>query len=175
VLGFRPHLDNSYERQRPNRYALLLWGTDAIERPDVGLFCCCPLRHVGTKVMSKYQNASFAPYPSEARGWTQILARYRAPSPARSIIELVCTAGPLILLWFLMWTTLDLGYWICLLLAVPAAGFLVRLFMIQHDWRLLPSFSRKRLGRTCDRCAHAHALRLLATHSRYSPLDFGQS
>jgi acyl-lipid omega-6 desaturase (Delta-12 desaturase) len=69
----------------------------------------------------------------DARGWTQILARYRAPSPARSIAELVITAGPLILLWFLMWATLDLGYWLGLLLAVPAAGFLVRLFMIQHD------------------------------------------
>jgi fatty acid desaturase len=32
-----------------------------------------------------------------------------------------------------MWATLDLGYWLCLLLALPAAGFLVRLFMIQHD------------------------------------------
>jgi omega-6 fatty acid desaturase (delta-12 desaturase) len=32
-----------------------------------------------------------------------------------------------------MWVTLDLGYWLCLLLALPAAGFLVRLFMIQHD------------------------------------------
>jgi len=28
---------------------------------------------------------------------------------------------------------LDAGYWIGLLLAIPAAGFLVRLFMIQHD------------------------------------------
>ena len=32
-----------------------------------------------------------------------------------------------------MWATLSFGYWLCLLLAVPAAGFLVRLFMIQHD------------------------------------------
>ena len=32
-----------------------------------------------------------------------------------------------------MWAMLDIGYWLCLLLAVPAAGFLVRLFMIQHD------------------------------------------
>ena len=64
---------------------------------------------------------------------TQTLARYRAPNPIRSIVELIITAGPLIVLWFLMWATLDLGYWLCLLLAVPAAGFLVRLFMIQHD------------------------------------------
>ena len=80
----------------------------------------------------KNQNALITS-PTEARGWTQILARYRTPSPARSIIELVVTAGPFVLLWFLMWATLDLGYWVCLLLAVPAAGFLVRLFMIQHD------------------------------------------
>jgi omega-6 fatty acid desaturase (delta-12 desaturase) len=73
------------------------------------------------------------PVASDARGWTQILGRYRAPSPARSIVELIITAGPLVLLWSLMWATLDLGYWPCLLLAVPAAGFLVRLFMIQHD------------------------------------------
>ena len=32
-----------------------------------------------------------------------------------------------------MWVALELGYWLSLLLAVPAAGFLVRLFMIQHD------------------------------------------
>src|SRR5436190_14192314 len=73
------------------------------------------------------------PIMYDARGWTQILARYRAPSLARSIIELIITAGPLVLLWFLMWASFDRGYWLCLLLAVPAAGFLVRLFMIQHD------------------------------------------
>src|SRR6202166_2669727 len=83
--------------------------------------------------MQKNQNANLVTCPSEARGWTQILARYRTPSPVRSIIELVITAGPLLLLWLLIVATLDLGYWICLLFAVPAAGFLVRLFMIQHD------------------------------------------
>ena len=73
------------------------------------------------------------PVASDARGLTQVLVRYRGPSLARSIVELIITAGPLVLLWSLMWATLDLGYWLCLLLAVPAAGFLVRLFMIQHD------------------------------------------
>jgi acyl-lipid omega-6 desaturase (Delta-12 desaturase) len=83
--------------------------------------------------MLKNRNTKTVACPSEARGWTQILACYRAPSLARSIIELVMTAGPLVLLWLLMWATLGRGYWIGLLLAVPAAGFLVRLFMIQHD------------------------------------------
>jgi omega-6 fatty acid desaturase (delta-12 desaturase) len=83
--------------------------------------------------MLKNQNTNIVAGPLEARGWTQILARYRSPSSARSIIELVMTAGPFVLLWLLMWASLDRGYWVCLLLAVPAAGFLVRLFMIQHD------------------------------------------
>ncbi len=32
-----------------------------------------------------------------------------------------------------MWLTLDQGYWLTLLLAAPAAVFLIRLFVIQHD------------------------------------------
>ena len=83
--------------------------------------------------MNHTQRPASNPVASGARDWVQILARYRTPSPVRSIVELIVTAGSLILLWSLMWTTLDLGYWFGLLLAVPAAGFLVRLFMIQHD------------------------------------------
>ena len=71
---------------------------------------------------------------SDARGWTQILLRYREPSSVRSIIELCITFGPLAALWALMWLFYSLGlWWLTLILAVPAAGFLVRLFMIQHD------------------------------------------
>ena len=63
----------------------------------------------------------------------QILARYRQPSGARGIVEIGITVVPLVALWVLIWAALGLGYWVSLLLAVPAAGFLVRLFMIQHD------------------------------------------
>jgi omega-6 fatty acid desaturase (delta-12 desaturase) len=89
--------------------------------------------HDDREVILNSAKIPLTPVASDARGWAQILVRYRAPSLARSIIELIITAGPLVLLWFLMWATLDLGYWLSLLLAVPAAGFLVRLFMIQHD------------------------------------------
>ena len=70
----------------------------------------------------------------DARNWTQILARYRSPNDARSIFEIAVTLVPLAGLWVLAWAALHFGYWwLSLLLAVPAAGFLVRLFMIQHD------------------------------------------
>ena len=51
----------------------------------------------------------------------------------RSIVEIGITVVPLILLWVLIWAALDVGYWLSMLLAVPTAGFLLRLFMIQHD------------------------------------------
>jgi hypothetical protein len=70
---------------------------------------------------------------SQARTLTQSLARYREPNQGRSIIELLITVVPFVLLWLLMCLSLRIGYGLYLLLAVPAAGFLVRLFMIQHD------------------------------------------
>jgi omega-6 fatty acid desaturase (delta-12 desaturase) len=70
---------------------------------------------------------------SDARHWTQRLARYRGPSNRRALVEIVITFVPLVALWTLMWLTLDLGYWLTLPIAIPAAGFLVRMFMIQHD------------------------------------------
>src|SRR5512132_1299011 len=73
------------------------------------------------------------PAPHDDRRWPKLLARYREPSLARSLAELAWTAAPFAALWWLMWLSLGHGYWLCLLLAVPAAGFLVRLFMIQHD------------------------------------------
>jgi len=69
----------------------------------------------------------------EASRWPKALAGYRDPSVGRSVTEIVVTALPLVVLWFSMWASLQVGYWLCLLLAIPAAGFLVRLFMIQHD------------------------------------------
>lgn len=68
-----------------------------------------------------------------AREWTQVLASYREPSHTRSVLELAVTVGSFAGSWLLMWAALGFSYWLSLLLAVPAAGFLVRLFMIQHD------------------------------------------
>jgi omega-6 fatty acid desaturase (delta-12 desaturase) len=74
------------------------------------------------------------PIAAPAAGqWSRILARYREPNHARSLLELLITAGPFAVLWVAMWAALSVGYWLALMISVPAAGFLVRLFMIQHD------------------------------------------
>ena len=73
-----------------------------------------------------------------------MLAPYRKPNGARGVFELVVTAVPFAVIWTLMWLSLGIGYWLTLLLAVPAAGLLVRLFMIQHDCGHGSLFSRRR-------------------------------
>src|SRR5579864_7425307 len=79
-------------------------------------------------------NGTAGPGAATPQVWTQILARYREPSHARSCIEIAVTLLPLAVLWTLSWTAIHFGYWeVSLLLALPASGFLVRLFMIQHD------------------------------------------
>lgn len=70
---------------------------------------------------------------SAPRSWNTVLARYRQPSNARSAIEILVTAIPFAALWGAAAISAVNGYWWGLALTVPAAGFLVRLFMLQHD------------------------------------------
>jgi acyl-lipid omega-6 desaturase (Delta-12 desaturase) len=71
--------------------------------------------------------------PPVSSALIQDLLRYREPSWSRALWELVATAGMLFAGWALMWASLRWGYWLTLLIAIPTAGFLLRLFMIQHD------------------------------------------
>lgn len=68
-----------------------------------------------------------------ARRWVQVLARYREPRTGRSLFELGVTLVPFLLIWALAWWALSVSIWLSLGLAVLNAGFLVRLFAIQHD------------------------------------------
>jgi omega-6 fatty acid desaturase (delta-12 desaturase) len=80
----------------------------------------------------------------DARIWNQVLNRYRQPNRVRSVVELTITALPLAALWAAAWFAYSNGYWwASLLIAIPASGFLVRLFMIQHDCSHGAFFPRK--------------------------------
>jgi len=68
-----------------------------------------------------------------ARGWARVAARYATPDPRRSLVQLLTTVIPLAGLWTAMSLTVRDAYWLTLVLSVPTAAFLVRLFMIQHD------------------------------------------
>ncbi len=62
-----------------------------------------------------------------------LLAQYRIPDNRRAIVEIIVTALPFAAAWAFMWLLLQVSYWLVLAAAVPTAGLLVRMFMIQHD------------------------------------------
>ncbi len=65
--------------------------------------------------------------------WQAIVSKYAMPDTWRSIWQIINSVVPFFALWALMVLSLRVGYWLTLLLAVPTAGFMVRMFIIFHD------------------------------------------
>ena len=70
---------------------------------------------------------------SSVHAWARVLKEFARPSTGRGLFELIVTAVPLAGIWAAMALTLDYGYWIALLLSIPAGALVARMFMIQHD------------------------------------------
>lgn len=68
-----------------------------------------------------------------ARDWKRVLSAYRTPDRLRSSLELAGTLGLFVALWIGAWLALPVSYALSLALMLPAAGCVVRLFIIQHD------------------------------------------
>lgn len=77
---------------------------------------------------------------------------FRASDNVRATFELATTVVPLAMIWFLMWLALDVSYAITLLLSLPAAGLLLRLFLIQHDCGHGAFFETRRANDWLGRC-----------------------
>ncbi len=82
----------------------------------------------------------------DPRDWVQILAKYREPSTRRSIWELVATLVPFVALWALAWFSLSVSYGLAFAIAVLNGGFLLRIFVIQHDCGHSSYFRSRRVG-----------------------------
>ncbi len=84
---------------------------------------------------------------SQARGWAQLLARYKRPDNVRGWFEMAVTILPFLALWFLAWEAIAWGYWpLSFIPSLIAATFLVRMFMIQHDCGHGSFFSNKNVN-----------------------------
>ncbi|MFQ5989964.1 MAG: fatty acid desaturase [Candidatus Methylomirabilales bacterium] len=70
---------------------------------------------------------------SQQVSWQQVVAKYQHPDLRRSMWQVANSIIPYCLLWYVMYRSLEVSYWITLALAVPTAGFLVRIFIIFHD------------------------------------------
>lgn len=69
---------------------------------------------------------------SEPHDWRAIVARYRSDDRIATR-QLLTTVPPYLALLAVMFLSLDGPYWVTLLLAVPAAAFLARTFVLFHD------------------------------------------
>ncbi len=70
---------------------------------------------------------------SADRTWEKIIMKYNKPSLLRSIWQICNSLIPYLFVWYLMYRSLSYSYWITLLLAILASGFLIRIFIIFHD------------------------------------------
>jgi acyl-lipid omega-6 desaturase (Delta-12 desaturase) len=65
--------------------------------------------------------------------WQEVVAKYQEPSLKRSYWEIANSILPYFGLLYLMFLSLDISYWLTLALAIPTAGFLMRIFIVFHD------------------------------------------
>jgi omega-6 fatty acid desaturase (delta-12 desaturase) len=65
--------------------------------------------------------------------WKEIVARYQKPSLPRGVWQIVNTLVPYAALWYLMYLSLAVSWWLTVPLAILAGAFLVRVFIIHHD------------------------------------------
>jgi acyl-lipid omega-6 desaturase (Delta-12 desaturase) len=96
------------------------------------MFWCSP-----QKVISEFMTDNAKPTNVERQAdtsaWKEIVAKYQRPALWRSIWQMVNTLVPYAALWYLMYLSLAVSYWLIVPLAILAAGFLVRVFIIHHD------------------------------------------
>jgi omega-6 fatty acid desaturase (delta-12 desaturase) len=63
----------------------------------------------------------------------QALAPYAVPDLRRALLDLATSVVPYVALSAAMYASLGVSYWLTLAIAVPAAGFLLRTFILFHD------------------------------------------
>ena len=108
---------------------------------------------------------------SKGPAWNAVIAKYKVPSAVKSCWQVVNTFLPLAALWYLMYLSSTVSTAFTLLLAVPTAGFLVRVFIIQHDCGHHSFFRRRRandiLGVICGVLTLTPYHMWRRTHSRH--------
>ena len=99
------------------------------------------------------------------------MSEYARPDrERRSVTQLLATAIPFAVFWYLRYRSLEVGCWLTLILAVPTTGFMTRLFMIQHDRGHGP-FLHSRCARDVPGLRHS-ARDLQASRAFYEKLGF---
>ena len=70
----------------------------------------------------------------------------------KSVWQLINTIVPFIILWYLAYKSLSVSYWLTLVPALLAAGFMTRIFIIFHDCTHYSFFKSRRANRIVGTC-----------------------
>ncbi|MBK8000807.1 MAG: fatty acid desaturase [Verrucomicrobia bacterium] len=70
---------------------------------------------------------------ADTQKWKEIVLEFQKPSLPRAVWQIVNTLGAYALLWYLMYLSLSVSWWLTVPLAILAGAFLVRVFIIFHD------------------------------------------
>jgi omega-6 fatty acid desaturase (delta-12 desaturase) len=65
--------------------------------------------------------------------WKSIIAEFQQPSRWRACWQILNTIGTYILLWYLLYLSRSVSWWLTIPLAMLAGGFVIRTFIIFHD------------------------------------------
>jgi len=65
--------------------------------------------------------------------YKETMIKYQRPALGRALWQVLNTLLPYAALWYLMYLSLEVSYWLTAGLALIAAGFLVRVFILFHD------------------------------------------
>ena len=76
--------------------------------------------------------------------WKKIVDPFAKPDVRRSLWQVANSLIPYIAIWVLMYLSLDVSYWLTLLLTIPAIAFMMRLFIQFHDAGHLSFFKSRK-------------------------------
>ncbi|MBE7103908.1 fatty acid desaturase [Bacillus cereus] len=75
------------------------------------------------------------------------VAPFEKSTAKKSVWQIINTVVPFIILWYLAYKSLSVSYWLALVPAVLAAGFMTRVFIIFHDCTHHSFFKSRRVNR----------------------------
>ena len=85
------------------------------------------------RLMMDDPNSIHADPPPDMAAWKSIVAQYKKSSTWRAAWQITDTLVPFALLWYLMYWSLSVSWWLLPPLAAVSGAFLVRVFIIFHD------------------------------------------
>ena len=86
--------------------------------------------HMSTATTPSSQEIATA---EATRHWNRVLAPFSKADNRHAGFQLLTTVGLFVPLWYLMYRSLAVSYWLTLAIAIPQAFLFIRLFIFQHD------------------------------------------